>query len=104
MVTKTRLLKPKRPQRRKRCWACEPGVCRQDVFCVGPIKNVVVERASLRTKGVGGWEFFSKVEACPPGVVKQYRGGNPSARRHEKGNCFVDGIGGFLKAIAVRVP
>src|SRR6266852_9347208 len=104
MVSKTRLLKAERPQRGKGSWPSEPSVGRQDMLCVRPIKNVVVERASLRAKGVGVRGFFTKIEACSPGVVQQHPGGNPSTRRQEKWNCFVDRIGGFLKAIAVSVP
>src|SRR3979411_2224939 len=104
MVSKTRLLKAERPQRGKGSRPSEPGVSRQDMLGVGPIKNVVVERASFGTKGVCVWGFFTEIEACSPGVVQQHRGGNPSARRQEKWDGFVDGIGGFLKAIAVSVP
>src|SRR5258708_7604057 len=104
MVSKPRLLKAERPQRGKWGWACEPGVGGQDVLCVGPVEDVVVERASLRAKGVGVWGFFAKIEARPPGVVEEYAGGDPPTRRQEKGNCFVDGIGGFLKVITVSVP
>src|SRR6266702_4808306 len=104
MVSKTGLLKAERPQRGKGSRPSEPGVRRQDMLGVGPIKNVVVERSSLRTKGVRVRGFFTEIEACPPGVVQQHPGGNTSTRRQEKWNCFVDGIGGFLKAIAVSVP
>src|SRR6266478_6103518 len=104
MVAETRLLKAERPQRGKRGWTCEPGVGGQDVLGVGPVEDVVVERASLRTEGVGVWGFLAKVEAGAPGVVEEHAGGDPSVRGQEEGNCFVDGVGGFLKVIAVGVP
>src|ERR1700719_3534968 len=71
MITKTRLLKPKRPQRWKWSWPSEPGVCGQHVLSIGSIKNVVVERAVLRAKRVRVRRFFAKIETRPPGIVKQ---------------------------------
>src|ERR1700751_4302709 len=104
MISKTRLLETERPQRRKRRRTGEPDIGRQDVLHVGPIEDVVVERASLRTEGGCVGRFFAEVEAGSPGVVEQNAGGKSSAGRQEKGDFFVDGVGGFLKGIAVGVP
>src|ERR1700730_13640705 len=104
MISKTRLLKPKRPQRWKGRWASKPRVCGQHVLRVGPIKDVVVERAVLRAKRVRVRRFLAKIETRPPRIVEQNAGGHPSTRRQKKWDALIDRIGGLLEAVAVRIP
>src|ERR1700742_2114941 len=61
IVTKTRLLEPKRPQRRKRGRPSKPSVCGQHLFRIRSIKDVIVERAAVRTKGVKVGRLFAEV-------------------------------------------
>src|SRR5260370_32835164 len=104
MISETRLLEPKRPQRWKGRWASEPCVSRQHVLCIRPIKDVVIEGAVLRAKRVRVRRFFAKIETCPPSVVKQHSRGHTFPCGQKKWDALVDSVCRLLKAIAIRIP
>src|ERR1700738_3596287 len=62
LVTVARLLKTQRPQRRKRRQSGEPGVSAHHLFWIRSVKNVIVDRATLRAKRVQPTLHPSKIE------------------------------------------
>ena len=97
-VAVARLLEAQRPERRQWRRAGEIGVAFHHMLRSGAIDEVVVQRATLGAKRIGGAGCLAEVEPGAPGVVEEKSVAAAFADAQKERNALVEGVCGFLWA------
>src|ERR1700674_4023548 len=103
-VTVTRLLKPQSPHRRKWHSSSQPCVSFYYVLRSRSVKYVVIQRSAHSAKGIRIGQLLAKVKAATPGIVEEDSERTAGPEGHEVRDSFIEGIGGLLETIGIRVP
>src|SRR5207247_9237270 len=82
----------------------ELGTVQNHLFGSRAIEEVVVEFAAISAERIEIAGFLAEVEIAAISVVQKNAICSAPSHGHEKGNRFIERIGGLLPAIGVRIP